>query len=253
MRIVGPCLTRTFGRCAHTRVRCVCHCMAGTTSARTQAYDWREASRCSDDNPEERLVTYTQMTHVLKRMLDATGDTAAVFGAAGSGEGALGGPGLAVDILCQFYCNVYTICDEEMKPKGLGAWCSCLLRVSCSNHSTAVDTDSRCLWVATLWNAGLYPHGSMMNHSCAPNCVMLYDGRDQVVRCCRDVHAGEELTVAYIDVGAPSFRRRRELLGSYFFLCKCARCTVRGGLPLCTDALCQPVAETQHRLHVCAG
>jgi len=66
----------------------------------------------------------------------------------------------------------------------------------------------------------------MVNHSCSPNCVMTYERGVQVMRCCRDVKAGEELTVAYLDVGAPSWRRREELKSSYFFHCRCTRCEV---------------------------
>ena len=52
---------------------------------------------------------------MLKRMMDAAGDAAAVFDADG-----LGGATVCVELLCKFFCNIFTICDPELKPLAIG-------------------------------------------------------------------------------------------------------------------------------------
>ena len=76
---------------------------------------------------------------------------------------------------------------------------------------------------------GIFPMQATMNHSCEPNVTLLKeegaeerDGR-VVARLMRDVGAGEELCNAYVDIGLPVRRRRRELR-EYGFECDCARC-----------------------------
>ena len=32
------------------------------------------------------------------------------------------------------------------------------------------------------WGHGTYPVGALFNHSCAPNCIAMFEGREQVVR-----------------------------------------------------------------------
>lgn len=44
------------------------------------------------------------------------------------------------------------------------------------------------------------------------------------VRAARQIDAGEELTIAYIDVGMPLHSRRQKLLFSYGFKCECSAC-----------------------------
>lgn len=51
-------------------------------------------------------------------------------------------------LLARFGCNNHTICDEELRPIGVG----------------------------------LYPLGALINHSCRPNCVQTFAGRNIVFR-----------------------------------------------------------------------
>lgn len=104
--------------------------------------------------------------------------------------------------------------------------------------------------------AGVYPLGALLNHSCEPNCVIIYESRRkgepcdqrgpagsddagtasaslypdsfdhiQTIRTLRPVAAGEELTHAYIDIASVTRARRRHLAERYYFHCQCARCT----------------------------
>lgn len=82
--------------------------------------------------------------------------------------------------------------------------------------------------------AACYPLGALLNHSCAPNCVVAYrlsrrgDGAPgewiQEFRCTRPVAAGDELCHAYVDAAEPAPERASELSTRYGFACSCPRC-----------------------------
>lgn len=61
-------------------------------------------------------------------------------------------------------------------------------RVNCNAFTIADDTG------ASL-GLGLFPHGALFNHSCAPNCVVSFAGQDMRVHTIADVDADTELTV----------------------------------------------------------
>lgn len=95
-----------------------------------------------------------------------------------------------VTLLCKLHCNTYTIWDNELRPVGIG----------------------------------IYPFSSLMNHSCDPNCIILYIGTKQVIRTIKPLQKGEELQISYIDSGLPTPLRLQELRENYFFECDCSRC-----------------------------
>jgi hypothetical protein len=88
--------------------------------------------------------------------------------------------------------------------------------------------------------AACCPLGALLNHSCAPNCVVSYrlqplsggggggEGGPgewiQEFRCVREVSAGEELCHAYVDASSPPGERAKELRARYGFTCACPRC-----------------------------
>lgn len=135
---------------------------------------------------------------LLKR-LAATGKAAAAGGGSRAGDGDGGDPTHRdlFNMLCRFTSNNFAVTDPLMSSLGAGA----------------------------------YPVGALLNHSCVANCVMSYEPEThvQVVRCLRDVEAGEELTHHYVDAANTTEDRQREL-GDYHFVCRCARC-VGGALP----------------------
>ncbi|CEG40946.1 Predicted histone tail methylase containing SET domain [Plasmopara halstedii] len=63
-----------------------------------------------------------------------------------------------------------------------------------------------------------------MNHSCDPNCTVLYtkDGAAHVFAV-QDIAEGEELCISYIDVDQ-EVDEREECLREYQFVCYCPRC-----------------------------
>jgi len=68
---------------------------------------------------------------------------------------------------------------------------------------------------------------SHLNHSCSPNIILVLDKRTVSLRSLRDIAAGEELTISYIDNTNPSWYRQQELRKRYFFNCHCEACTTR--------------------------
>uniref|UniRef100_A0A6P5JU52 [histone H3]-lysine(4) N-trimethyltransferase n=1 Tax=Phascolarctos cinereus TaxID=38626 RepID=A0A6P5JU52_PHACI len=71
---------------------------------------------------------------------------------------------------------------------------------------------------------GLYPSMSLLNHSCDPNCVIVFEGPSLFLRAVRNIKPGEELTICYLDVLMPSAERQKQLKEQYCFDCDCPLC-----------------------------
>ena len=100
----------------------------------------------------------------------------------------------ATELLLALSCNAHSVCDDELRPLG----------------------------------RGLYPLLACANHDCSPSCVLTFRGRNAHLRASRPLQAGDELTLAYIDLLAPASERIAELREGYFFTCTCARCAAAG-------------------------
>lgn len=114
-----------------------------------------------------------------------------------------------IEIIHKLSCNLFTIVDDFQNEAGIGC----------------------------------YPYASLINHSCAPNCIQRFDeNANIIIRCVADIELAEELTISYIDTGRPTWYRQQELLKSYHFHCQCARCTatdLSDGY-ICIDVQCEP-------------
>lgn len=78
----------------------------------------------------------------------------------------------------------------------------------------------------------VYPVVSLMNHSCTPNCHVVYlSSNTAVIVACCDIAAGEELCIQYVPVEGPVAQRQEELERRYGFRCSCPVChhTAGGG------------------------
>lgn len=87
-------------------------------------------------------------------------------------------------------CNAHTICDSELRPLG----------------------------------TGLYPVISIINHSCLPNAVLVFEGRSAVVRAVQHIPAGAEVSISYIETAGSTMTRQKTLKENYLFTCTCSRC-----------------------------
>ncbi|RQM21982.1 hypothetical protein B5M09_009205 [Aphanomyces astaci] len=66
----------------------------------------------------------------------------------------------------QLNCNAFTVCTPEQVPVGIG----------------------------------MFPDAALLNHSCAPNCILVFHKRQLSIRAIRDVAVGDELTVCRMSV-----------------------------------------------------
>ncbi|NWS12841.1 SMYD3 methyltransferase, partial [Pachyramphus minor] len=93
-------------------------------------------------------------------------------------------------LFLQVTCNCFTISNGEMQDVGVG----------------------------------LYPSMSLLNHSCDPNCVIVFEGYQLLLRSVRDIQIGEELTISYIESLMPTSERQKQLVRQYCFECDCLLC-----------------------------
>ncbi|KAK4370441.1 hypothetical protein RND71_009916 [Anisodus tanguticus] len=94
----------------------------------------------------------------------------------------------------KFSCNAHTICDTELKPLG----------------------------------TGLYPVVSIINHSCLPNSVLIFEERMAVVRAVQHIPKGTEVSISYIEMAGSTATRQKALKEQYLFSCTCIRCIKLG-------------------------
>ncbi|KAL1309939.1 hypothetical protein HN51_052669 [Arachis hypogaea] len=94
----------------------------------------------------------------------------------------------------KFACNAHTICDSELRPLG----------------------------------TGLYPVISIINHSCLPNSVLVFEGRSASVRAVQHVPKGSEVLISYIETAGSTMTRQKALKEQYLFNCTCPRCSKLG-------------------------
>ena len=73
----------------------------------------------------------------------------------------------------------------------------------------------------------IFPEASRFNHDCAPNAMYSIDHMafSHTVHATRDIAAGEEVTIAYIEPFSDFAWRQNELSEAFGFSCTCQRCT----------------------------
>lgn len=77
--------------------------------------------------------------------------------------------------------------------------------------------------------AACHPMAALLNHSCAPNCILAWEGSTLCVCTVRNVAPGEELCHAFVDLAMPTPQRQEALRHRYGFQCECERCTLPAG------------------------
>jgi hypothetical protein len=92
-----------------------------------------------------------------------------------------------------------------------------LLRVEPHNSYALRDTGNALRgWV-------MYPHASMMNHSCLPNAACVASGWQLTFHALADIACGEELTQCYLHIGEDGASEAGGT-ADWGFDCQCARC-----------------------------
>jgi SET and MYND domain-containing protein len=71
---------------------------------------------------------------------------------------------------------------------------------------------------------GLFPNMSYFNHTCAPNVCVIQHNTVLNIMAMRDIEAGEEVGISYIETNRNTKDRRKCLQVEYNFYCRCSRC-----------------------------
>eukprot|EP00755_Sulcionema_specki_P036619 Sspe_Gene.107291::Locus_85396_Transcript_1_1_Confidence_1.000_Length_1283::g.107291::m.107291/K11426/SMYD; SET and MYND domain-containing protein len=71
---------------------------------------------------------------------------------------------------------------------------------------------------------GLYLTASVFNHSCSPNALATFTGPSLRVVAVGNIAVGDEVCIAYTDLGQGTPARRADLLAGHHFVCCCDRC-----------------------------
>eukprot|EP00742_Colponemidia_sp_Colp-10_P012963 GILJ01014607.1.p1 GENE.GILJ01014607.1~~GILJ01014607.1.p1 ORF type:complete len:436 (+),score=24.62 GILJ01014607.1:125-1309(+) len=89
-----------------------------------------------------------------------------------------------------------------------------------------LESNSFAMWDSQLFptGAGLFLFGSLLNHSCTPNALLSFRGRQVIIRCLEPITEGEEICHSYTDPAMPTPERRLYLRNQYLFDCDCPRC-----------------------------
>jgi SET and MYND domain-containing protein len=75
--------------------------------------------------------------------------------------------------------------------------------------------------------SGIYPGVSMVNHSCRPNCTVVFDNnQDITLKSLTQIPTDVELTICYASA-ANKIDQRRKLEKMYFFECTCEECNAQ--------------------------
>ncbi|EPY53727.1 histone lysine methyltransferase Set6 [Schizosaccharomyces cryophilus OY26] len=65
---------------------------------------------------------------------------------------------------------------------------------------------------------------SRINHSCEPNCHIIFEGSRAILVATRQIQKNEQLFISYTDVRLPQSIRQKQLKKKYFFDCECEKC-----------------------------
>lgn len=74
---------------------------------------------------------------------------------------------------------------------------------------------------------GLYIGPSILDHSCTPNAVPVFEGTKLTVRAVEDIKCDstDKIQISYIDVRELRWERIRQLEEQYYFTCNCTLCS----------------------------
>ncbi|XP_020291945.1 histone-lysine N-methyltransferase SMYD3 isoform X2 [Pseudomyrmex gracilis] len=90
----------------------------------------------------------------------------------------------------------------------------------CTNCFNILDNNMNTI------GAGIYLGASVIDHSCTPNAIAVFEGTTIYIRTLKDLPSLDwsQIRISYIDLLNSTKDRREELQSSYYFLCDCEKC-----------------------------
>ncbi|XP_065209555.1 uncharacterized protein Smyd3 [Planococcus citri] len=90
----------------------------------------------------------------------------------------------------------------------------------CINSFNILDNDMNSI------GTGMYLAASILDHSCEPNAVAIFEGTTIYIRTIKNLKRFDwsNIRISYIDVLNLTSHRKKELQSMYYFLCDCERC-----------------------------
>ncbi|XP_025835508.1 histone-lysine N-methyltransferase SMYD3 [Agrilus planipennis] len=118
----------------------------------------------------------------------------------------------------------------------------------CINSFNINDQEMRSI------GTGIYLAASVLDHSCAPNAVPVFQGTTLEIRAIENMSNLDfsKVFISYIDVLATPRKRQEELLKAYYFLCECPKCLNEKELRLMTAAAC-PISSCKGYIETYKG
>ena len=71
---------------------------------------------------------------------------------------------------------------------------------------------------------GLYLLASKLDHSCSPNCTIVFQGREIRVMVEREMTGDSVPSISYVNTMLDTQSRQMQLRHNWFFQCQCSRC-----------------------------
>lgn len=105
--------------------------------------------------------------------------------------------------------------------------------INCARHNSSSPSPSATSLISSsnifseAIGFGLFPIvGLLINHSCQPNCIYIYNNSTQCMEyhAIVDIDRNIEINVTYINIYQSIVDRRNELLFNRYFYCYCNRC-----------------------------
>ncbi|XP_075227931.1 SET and MYND domain containing, class 3 isoform X1 [Lycorma delicatula] len=89
--------------------------------------------------------------------------------------------------------------------------------------------------------AGIYLGASIIDHSCEPNAVAVFEGTTLYIRALKDFQEPvdwSKVWISYIELLNDPVDRQEELQSTYYFLCQCTRCIDENETYLMRSMMC---------------
>ena len=71
---------------------------------------------------------------------------------------------------------------------------------------------------------GLYLLASKFDHSCSPNCTIVFQGREISVMAEQELSETSVPSISYVNTMLDTLSRQSQLKQNWFFECQCSKC-----------------------------